>query len=164
MNALPYSIRSISVILPLLCGVALLLLAAPARAQIALVDNELTPASPVTSSAPADLVLKTNLTVSASANTLVVMVAYRNGDTTLTECPSTLNWTNGTTTNTLTWPSKQLIKTAMVVALAFITCIIPPPGLVLIFRANYQVKVRVGLRAKWWHTLWAALTPLSSLR
>ena len=102
MNALPYSIRSISVILPLLCGVAMLLLAAPARAQIALVDSELTPASPVTSSAPVGLVLKTNFTVSASANTLVVIVAYRNGDTTLTECPSTLNWTNSTTTNTLT--------------------------------------------------------------
>jgi hypothetical protein len=62
------------------------------------VDNELTPASPVTSSGAAVLLLKTNLTVSASANTLVVVVTFRNGDTTLTEAPATLGWTNGIAT------------------------------------------------------------------
>ena len=75
--------------------VAFLLLAAPARAQIALVDNELTTASPI-SSTSAFLLLKTNLTVSASANTVVVEVAFRNNDTTLTEAPPTLGWTNAT--------------------------------------------------------------------
>ncbi len=82
--------------------VAFLLLLAPSGfAQIALVDNELTPASPLSDTNTA-LLLTTNLTVSASANTLVAVVTYRNADTTNNEAPSTLNWTNATTTNTLT--------------------------------------------------------------
>src|SRR5271169_6568873 len=87
--------RSVRVILPLLCGVALLLLAAPARAAITLVDNE-TNASTFGNTSTA-LLLTTNLTVSASANTLVVVVTFRNTANS-TEAPSTLNWTNATTT------------------------------------------------------------------
>ncbi len=93
--------RSARIIVPLLCGVALLLLAAPARAQIALVDNELTTASPVTTSMTS-LLLNTNLTVSASANTLVIEVTFRNFDTTFTEAPATLGWTNATVSTNLT--------------------------------------------------------------
>src|SRR5580692_7524118 len=93
--------RSIHVILTLLLGVAMLLQAAPARAQIALVDNELTTASPI-SSTSAFLLLKTNLTVSASANTVVVVMTFRNADSLLAECPATLGWTNATVSQTLT--------------------------------------------------------------
>ena len=92
--------RFTRIILPLLCGVALLLLAAPARAQIALVDNELTTPSTFTTSTNT-LLLDTNLTVSASANTLVVVVTFRDS-TAAIESPATLGWTNATTTNTLT--------------------------------------------------------------
>src|ERR1017187_3531362 len=80
--------------------VAFLLLAAPARAAIALVDNELTTASTFANNSTA-LRLTTNLTVTASANTLVVVATFRN-TISLTEAPSALNWTNATTTNTLT--------------------------------------------------------------
>jgi hypothetical protein len=80
--------------------VAFLLLAAPARAAIALVDNELMTASTFANNRTA-LRLTTNLTVSASANTLMVVVTFRN-TISLTEAPSTLNWTNATTANTLT--------------------------------------------------------------
>jgi autotransporter-associated beta strand protein len=96
--------RSIRVILTLLCGVALLLLAAPARAQIALVDNELNGSSTILNadSGTAYLALATNLTVSAAANTLVVEVSARNNSVTAPNWPSTLSWTNATATNTLT--------------------------------------------------------------
>ena len=100
-----------SYLVPLLCNVALLLLAAPARAQIALVDNELTAASTFDDSSTA-LLLATNLTVSASANTLVVVVTFRNASSSATEAPSTLSWTNATTTNTLTLIVQQNSKAA----------------------------------------------------
>ena len=99
--------RSVRVILPLFCGVVLLLLGAPARAQIALVDNE-TNASAFTGSV---LLLTTNLTVSASANTLVVVVTFR-GNTGVSELPATLNWTNATTTNVLTGIALEQSKTS----------------------------------------------------
>jgi hypothetical protein len=94
-------LRSIRVILPLLCGVAMLLLAAPARATgIALVDNELNANSSFNNSSTY-LVLNTNLTVTSSANTLVVVVTFRNS-TAAIEAPSTLGWTNATVSQTLT--------------------------------------------------------------
>src|ERR1039457_1943174 len=83
------------IVVLLLGGLATLLPTAPARAAIALVDTE-TNNSPCTTT----LLLATNLTVSSSANTLVVVVAWRNAAS-LTEAPSTLNWTNATTTNSL---------------------------------------------------------------
>jgi hypothetical protein len=80
--------------IPLLCGLALLLAAAPARAAIAFVDDEFTTLSTFGNTSTA-LRLATNLTVSASANTLVVEVTFRNSSTSTTEAPATLGWTNG---------------------------------------------------------------------
>ena len=96
----------------LLCGVALFLLAAHARAQIALVDTGgLTTASIFTNTSTS-LRLAANLTVSASANTLVVVVTFRNASASTTEAPSTLNWTNATSTNTLTLAVQKGSKAA----------------------------------------------------
>jgi hypothetical protein len=97
--AIPHRFARLAV--PLLCGLALLLPAAPARAAIALVDNE-TQGSAIAGAdtTSAYLTLLTNLTVSATANTLVVEVATRN-NTTAPNWPSTLSWTNATTVNTL---------------------------------------------------------------
>src|ERR1035441_27605 len=80
-------------------GVAMFSWAAPGRAAIALVDNELTASTFVNTSTA--LLLATNLTVTSSANTLVVVVTFRSASTSTTEAPATLNWTNSTTTNTL---------------------------------------------------------------
>jgi hypothetical protein len=78
----------------LLCGLAMFLPAAPARAAIAFVDDEFTTPSTFGSASTA-LLLATNLTVSAAANTLVVVVTFRNTTATTTEAPATLGWTNG---------------------------------------------------------------------
>ena len=86
----------------LLCSVALLLFATHARAQIALVDSGGLTTASTFNNASTSLKLAANLTVSASANTLVVVVTFRNNSASATEAPSTLNWTNATTTNTLT--------------------------------------------------------------
>src|ERR1017187_910763 len=83
------------IVVLLLGGLAVLLPASSARAAIALVDTETNNSAFTTT-----LLLATNLTVSASANTLVVVVTWRNAAS-LIEAPSTLNWTNATTTNTL---------------------------------------------------------------
>src|ERR1017187_9438517 len=82
------------IVVLLLGGLAVLLPASSARAAIALVDIEMNNSAFTTT-----LLLATNLTVSASANTLVV-VTWRNAAS-LTEAPPMLNWTNATTTNTL---------------------------------------------------------------
>src|ERR1035441_8293922 len=83
------------IVVLLLGGLAVLLPASSARAAIALVDTETNNSAFTTT-----LLLATNLTVSASANTLVVVVTWRNAAS-LTEAPPMLNWTNATTTNTL---------------------------------------------------------------
>ena len=74
-------------------------------------DNELTTASTFNNTSTA-LRLTTNLTVSASANTLVVVVTFRNGSSSATEAPATLNWTNATTANTLTLAVQKGSKAA----------------------------------------------------
>ena len=85
---------------PLLCGLAMLLLAAHARATITFVDNGLTTVSTFANTSTS-LLLGTPFTVSSSANTLVVVVTFRNNSTSTTEAPSTLSWTNATVTQTL---------------------------------------------------------------
>ena len=118
--------RFVRVILPLLCGVALLLLGAPARAAIALVDNETNASTfPNTSTG---LLLTTNLTVTSAANTLVVVVTFRNTANS-TEAPSTLNWTNATTTNTLTLIIQRASKAATGRASAIYYCYNPTAGI-----------------------------------
>src|ERR1039458_10004324 len=91
-------------------GVAMFSWAAPGRAAIALVDNELTASTFVNTSTA--LLLTTNLTVTSPANTLVVVVTFRNASTSTTEAPTTLNWTNATTTNTLTLAVQKGSKAA----------------------------------------------------
>jgi hypothetical protein len=118
--------RSVRVIVPLLCGVALLPLAATTRAQIALVDNELTTASIFFSTSTA-LLLTTNLTVSPSANTLLVVVTFRNASN-ISEAPTTLNWTNATTTNTLTLIVQKASKATTGRASAIYYCYNPTSG------------------------------------
>ena len=83
------------IVVLLLGGLAMLLPAASARAAIALMDNETN-----NSAFNTTLLLATNLTVSSSANTLVVVVTWRNAVSS-TEAPSMLNWTNATATNAL---------------------------------------------------------------
>ena len=69
----------------------------PQPTTIAVVDNELAQSS-ISSGV---LRLATNLTVSASANTLLVVATHRNGGN-APDAPPTLSWTNGTFTDTLT--------------------------------------------------------------
>src|ERR1039458_6752718 len=81
------------IVVLLLGGLAVLLPAASARAAIALVDTE-TNATTFGTNTTA-LLLGTPFTVSASANTLVVVATFRNSTATTTEAPATLGWTNG---------------------------------------------------------------------
>src|ERR1017187_10009344 len=96
---------------PRLCGLAVLLLATYASAAITFVDNGLTTVSTFANTSTS-LLLGTPFTVSSSANALVVVVTFRNASTSTTEAPSTLNWTNATTTNTLTLAVQKGSKAA----------------------------------------------------
>src|ERR1017187_4394021 len=102
--------RLCRLILSVCLGLTMFSWAAPARAAIALVDNELTASTFVNTSTA--LLLTTNLTVTSSANTLVVVVTLRNASTSTTEAPATLNWTNATATNTLTLAVQKGSKAA----------------------------------------------------
>ncbi len=117
---------------PVCFGLAMFSWVAPARAQIALVDNE-TNNSPFTTT----LLLATNLTVSPSANTLVVEVVWRNL-VSATEAPSTLNWTNATTTNTLTLAVQLASTSPKGRASAIYYCYNPTAG------AGYNISGAVG--------------------
>ena len=116
-----------SYLAPLLCGAALLLLAASAHAQIALVDNELTPASTFNAK---PIALTTNLAVTPSANTLVVVVTFQNAlAPNLEAAPANAKVrTNAITTNTLTLAVQKASKATGGRGCAIYYCYNPTPG------------------------------------
>jgi hypothetical protein len=100
--------------------------------KIALVDQETNNSAFTTT-----LLLATNLTVSPSANTLVVEVVWRNA-VSATEAPPTLNWTNATTTNTLNLAVQRASKATGGRASAIYYCYNPTAG------AGYNISGALG--------------------